>query len=88
MKKALKSYGVFASIPDFEEQTLKEENFVHYVLEPEHVSAVVEHVGALEPEQVYYPCPYPFIGGSDEPTTYSKGNVWVFADLVGQTHGI
>ena len=87
-KRALKNYGEFESLNAFESQILKDEGFIEYVLEPAHLEAVTKFVGPLENEEVYYPCPYPMVGGSCEANTYSKGNVWVFAELVGQTHGI
>ncbi len=87
-KQAMKQYGSFESTKDFQENILEDEEFIGYALEPGHVHKIIEHAGPLNDEEVYYPCPYPMVGGSCEPHTYSKGNVWVFLELVGQTHGI
>ena len=87
-KKAAKSYGVFTDVASFERSVLKDSGFSEYVLRPEHVAAVKKLVGPIKAGEVYIPRPYPFIGGSDKPETYSKGNVWVFMDIVGQTHGL
>ena len=58
------------------------------MIDPTHVRAVADYVGPLGDLEVYIPCPYPMAGGSCEPDTYEKGNVWVFMELVGITHGI
>ena len=41
-------------------------------------------LGELGPEQVYYPVPYPCLGGSGELSTFDRGDVWVFVDLRGR----
>jgi T6SS immunity protein Tdi1, C-terminal len=87
-KQALKNYGEFENVQNFEAQILKDDGFIEFVFEPVHLKAVIDYVGPLGNDEVYYPCPYPMVGGSCEPYTYSKGNVWVFLELVGQTHGI
>ena len=55
---------------------------------PEKVAALELLCGPLNPDEVYIPVPYPFLGGSGELDTYSRGNVWTFADLVGQCQGV
>ncbi|HWE97871.1 MAG TPA: T6SS immunity protein Tdi1 domain-containing protein [Tepidisphaeraceae bacterium] len=51
--------------------------------------AELEHrLGPLASEEVYFPVPYPFLGGSGTPETFDRGNVWTFAELVGQSHGL
>ncbi|MCF6226705.1 MAG: DUF1851 domain-containing protein [Xanthomonadales bacterium] len=87
-RQSMKQYGAFENTESFENEVLKDEGFIEYVFEPEHLQLVSEHVGLLEKLEVYIPCPYPMVGGSCEPDTYSKGNVWVFIELVGQTHGL
>ena len=47
-----------------------------------------KRLGNLLEEEVFFPEPYPFLGGSGELESYSKGNVWVYADLVGQSQGV
>ncbi len=86
-QKSMKQYGSFESFAAFETQIIQDPEFVDYVFRPEHSQDVQAFVGPLENEEVYYPCPYTFIGGSGEVSTYSKGNVWVFMEVVGQTHG-
>jgi hypothetical protein len=85
-KKAAKSYGVFKAVSDFENSVLKEAGFSEYVLRPEHVSTIRKRLGLLKKDEIYIPKPYPFLGGSDKPETYSKGDVWVFMDIVAQMH--
>ena len=87
-KKAAKSYGVFESLAVFERTILQDPAFAEYVMRPEHVAAVRKRVGRLKEEEIYIPHPYPFLGGSDAPETYSKGNVWVFMEIVAQMHGL
>jgi hypothetical protein len=85
---ARKVYGPFPSEADFETTILQDEYFVDHYLLPETVASLSQRLGALEPMQVYIPQPYPFIGGSGALDTYDKGDVWVFAALVGQTYGL
>ena len=87
-KKAAKSYGVFASASDFENDVLKEAGFSDYVLRSAHLDAVRKIVGPVGVDEIYIPKPYPFMGGSDEPETYSRGNIWVFLSIVAQAHGL
>ena len=65
------------------DQTIEED-----ALRPSHLIAIAALIGAPEHEQVYIPCPYPFLGGSCEPETYERGDLWVFWELVGQSHGL
>ncbi|WP_051215104.1 DUF1851 domain-containing protein [Granulicoccus phenolivorans] len=48
------------------------------------VQEVIARVGPIPEQAVYIPTPYPMLGGSGEPSTYSAGDVWVFLDIVGQ----
>ncbi|MFI6869040.1 T6SS immunity protein Tdi1 domain-containing protein [Nocardia sp. NPDC050406] len=82
-----KSYGVFGDVDGFVERVLFDPDFITYVLQPHHVSAIRRRLGALAEDEVYIATPYPFLGGSEEPEAYDKGGVWVFFDLVGQAHG-
>lgn len=83
-----KNYGPFPSSDAFESAVLKDPYFVEKVLRPGDLKILEQSLGRLNAEQVYFPVPYPFLGGSGELSTYDKGNVWVFADLVGQASGI
>ncbi len=86
--RGAKAYGKFDSLAAFEASLLKEPGFESYVLQPEHVAAIEKVVGPVQWGEVYIPRPYPFLGGSGEPDTYSKGDVWVFMDIVGQFHDL
>ena len=87
-KGAAKSYGVHASVEDFEKNVLNEPGFSLYVLRPDHVAEIHLLLGELEEDEIYIPEPYPFLGGTQAPETYSKGNVWIFMDIVGQMGGL
>ncbi len=78
----------YFDIRGFEAECLANSGVIEKVLNPALVSAIHERVGPLEPEQVYIPEPYPILGGSGAPSTYTKGPLWVFLSLVGQTHGL
>jgi hypothetical protein len=87
-KRAAKSYGVHNSVGDFEAAVLKDAGFAEYVLRPAHVEAIAKRLGDLAPDEIYIPAPYPFLGGSEAPESYEKGDAWVFASIVGQMHGL
>lgn len=87
-RQAYKGYEMFNSLVEFESAVLKDEGFAEYVLKPDHQTAIRELVGPLNAEEIYIPLPYPFLGGTELPDIYSKGNVWTFAELVGMSHGL
>jgi len=39
-------------------------------------------------DEIFIPEPYPFLGGSGELSTYAKGEIWIFARIVGQMQGV
>ena len=86
-RQALKNYGEFPDIEAFEASVLQESGFQEYVLRPNHVAALKEALGPLFAGHIYIPCPYPFLGGSEEVGTYATGDVWVFLEIVGRSHG-
>ena len=86
--QAYKNYGKFESVSAFEGAILMDPGFSEYVLKPTHQSAIRDRLGPLQAEEVYIPEPYPFLGGTEEPNTYNKGNFWAFASLVGMSHGL
>lgn len=88
LRKAAKSYGLFKTVTAFENEVLKEPGFSSYVLRSDHVAAIRARVGSLKKEEVYIPRPYPFLGGSEKPETYNKGDVWVFMEIVAQLQGL
>jgi hypothetical protein len=59
-----------------------------HLIRPDKVLELERRIGPLRPGEVFIPEPYPFLGGSCDPDTYVKGNVWVFIDLVGQLQGV
>jgi hypothetical protein len=83
-----KRYGAFNSLSEFESVVLTQPEFVQTPLRPQDIALLEQRLGPLGVEQVYFPVPYPFLGGSGELSSYDKGDVWVFADLVGQTLGV
>ena len=87
-KAAGKNYGAFKDVAEFERKILKDDYFDKVILLRKHVADIRQRKGALKPEQVYIARPYPFLGGSEAPDTYDKGDVWVFLDIVAQAHGL
>lgn len=87
-RKAAKSYGAFDSVRAFQKAVLDDEGFSAYVLRPDHVAEISRRLGALKKDEVYIPAPYPFLGGSEQPDSYDKGNVWMFMDVVAQMQGL
>jgi len=88
LRGAAKSYGDYDTLEAFEAEVLKDPDFAAYVLRPEHVDEIAARLGALGDDEVYIPEPYPFLGGSDAPETYHKGDVWVFAQVVAHMGGL
>lgn len=72
----------------FVSEFLSDAGIIDHLGRPRDVTALEARIGPLATDEVYYPVPYPFWGGSGELETFSKGNVWVFADLVGQSQGV
>lgn len=87
-KRSAKSYGRHGSIVDFEKNVLHEPGFESFVLRPAHVQVIASRLGALKHDEIYIPAPYPFLGGSDKPETYDKGDMWVFAHIVAEMLGL
>ncbi|MFI9503532.1 T6SS immunity protein Tdi1 domain-containing protein [Nocardia sp. NPDC052566] len=83
-----KDYGRFIEITDFVAEVLLDPGFAEYVLRPSHVAAIRELHGPLVDDEVYIAAPYPFLGGSERPDAYMRGDVWVFLDLVAQAQGL
>jgi hypothetical protein len=64
---------------------LSNPDIVKEVLRPKDVAALEKRLGTLGPEEVFFPVPYPCLGGSGKLSTYDKGDAWVFAEIAGQT---
>lgn len=75
----------FNSWDEFSENVLSNPKFQEDVLNKEFVEVVRACCGELDNEEVYIPIPYPCLGGSGEPDTYRKGNLWVFLAVSSQT---
>jgi hypothetical protein len=73
-----------ASLAEFRRTVTDDPGFQAWIFPSGLVSSVVERLGPIGPEEVYMPVPYPMLGGSGAPETYSKGDVWVFLEIVGQ----
>lgn len=82
-----KSYGVLTP-ETFRATVLDDADFRGFALPASLLTAVAEAAGPLDAGEVYFPVPYPFIGGSGEPSTYRRGEFGVFASLVGQFLGL
>jgi hypothetical protein len=80
-----KKYGPYDSVDQFRSEVLEDSALSEYCLKPESVGKLRDRVGSLEDSEVYFPQPFPCLGGSGELSTYSKGNVWIYVDLVGQS---
>jgi len=83
LEGGMKAYDA-ASLDELRRTVLEDADFLAFVMPASHVRAIVEHVGPIDADSVYYPVPYPMIGGSGAPETYASGDVWVFLDIVGQ----
>ena len=86
-----KNYGNFNSITEFESKILHDEGFAKVCLHPilpQQISKLSKRLGSLKPDEVYFPVPDPYLGGSGNLNTFKKGNVWVFADIAGQNRGL
>lgn len=74
--------GRYASLAEFETRYLRQPA-ARGVLLVELATAVHRQYGPLGRDQVYIPIPYPMFAKT--PTSYDRGDYWVFMDLVGQT---
>lgn len=73
-----------ASLAEFQRTVTDDPDFQAWIFPPSLVRPIVERLGPIDSMEVYMPVPYPMIGGSGAPETYSKGDVWVFLEIVGQ----
>jgi hypothetical protein len=73
---------------EFRAAFLAKPEIVKALARPELTTELEQRLGPLGKNEVYIPAPYPFLGGSGAPETYGKGDVWTFAALVGQSHGM
>jgi hypothetical protein len=57
-------------------------------MRPRDIAVLEKRLGPLQPDEIYIPVPYLFLGGDGNLETYQKGNFRVYLDLVAQTHGL
>lgn len=86
-KSAVKKYPNLKDTEAFIESVLQEPTFIEFVLRPADVAMLEERLGPLGQQEVYFPVPYPFVGGSGELSTYDKGDYAVFMRVVAHMHG-
>ncbi len=67
---------------------LNKPNVTAGFLRPADLEILTERLGPLGADQIYIPEPYPFIGEQSELASYTIGDVWVFAKIVGAMHGL
>ena len=72
----------------FEVQFLAEPAIRSSVLRSDDVDFLLRTIGEPTDNEVFFPVPYPWIGGSGDLDTYKKGNVWVYASLSAQSHDL
>jgi len=73
---------------EFNSGYLQQDAVREKVLREERVKSIIELLGPLSIGQVYIPVPYPFLGGDESPNSYVIGDVWTYADVVGQMQGL
>jgi hypothetical protein len=79
----------FVGFDAFRSQFLTDPGVITHLGRPEDVSVLERRLGKLTTDEVYIPCPYPFLGGnSRDLDSYRKAKVWTFVDLVGQMQGV
>lgn len=69
----------------FREQILGNPEVVRTVLRPREIEKLTDRLGALGEMEVFFPVPFPALGGSGELATYEKGGLWEYASLMDQT---
>ncbi|KJV37215.1 T6SS immunity protein Tdi1 domain-containing protein [Luteibacter yeojuensis] len=76
------------SVEAFRQAVLVDEKMRDGFFQGEKHRAVASRLGPLGQNEVYFPVPYPALGGSGAPETYDKGSVWVYLEIYGQVVGI
>lgn len=83
LEGGMKGYEA-AGLEEFRRTVVDDVGFQSYIFPAGLVVPVVERLGPIGAGEVYFPVPYPMLGGSGAPETYSSGDAWVFLDIVGQ----
>ena len=68
----------------FKKEFLPHEVVKKDLLKSEKAEKIEQRLGKLSDGEVFIPQPYPFLGGDSSIERYDKGNVWVFAEIIGQ----
>lgn len=79
--------GIF-TWEEFEKHILSNSEFIGAVLRPDDINKLEGTLGRVGESEVYFPVPYPFMGGSSSLDTYDKGDIWIFLSITGQSWGI
>ena len=74
----------YNSIRVFEEEVLSNPEYAEELIQPEKTEVLVKKLGPLDNAEVFIANPYQFLGGDGSPESYSKGDLWVHLDLIGQ----
>jgi hypothetical protein len=77
-----------SSIEEFENGFLAADSIRTAVLRESEIEQLVARLGRPLANEVFFPVPYPWLGGSGNLESYAKGDVWVYASLAGQSHGL
>lgn len=75
----------FTDWDEFKTTVMNNPGFQERVVQKDFIARVREHCGELGEYEVYIPTPYPCLGGTGEPETHKKGNLWVFLAISSQT---
>ena len=83
----------FESVPasnlaEFENNFLGDSKIRASVLREADVKYLIGRLGRPGENEVFFPTPYPWLGGNGSLETYQKGDVWVYASIAGQSHGL
>ena len=78
----------FNNINDLLNELLKDKDIESELIRSDDTAILIQRLGSLKDDEVFIPEPYPFLGGSGELSTYTKGNVWAYVELVGLSQGV
>ena len=83
-----KDYGAFDSPAAFQAAVLEDPYVRTSIFREGDLPTLADRLGPVTAGQVYYPVPYEFLGGSGALETYDKGDLLVWASIVGQAQGL
>lgn len=72
----------------FRDEFLGDPGIIERFARPADTTELDRRLGPLKAEEVYLPAPLPFLGGSGELSTYTKGGLWEFIEMAGLFHGL